>query len=173
MIHTEAPLAAQPDISPERFRNVLSQWPTGVSVISSSDENNAPIGLVIGSFCSISLDPPLVAFSLMKTSSSLLSIRSKGQFCVNILSSTQADLVKVFCKGDPKARFAAVDHHLSPAGMPVIEGAIAWIEAKLECEYEGGDHIILLGRVTALEEGTAGRPLIFAQGGLGGYEILS
>lgn len=155
-----------------RFRQVLSRWPTGVSIVSSITGDGSALGLVIGSFGSISLDPPLVAFSVTRNSSSLAAIRETRRFCVNVLSDEQAHLVEVFSRGDPKARFAGIPYSLSPGGMPIVEGTLAWIDAEVEHEYGGGDHIIVLGRVQALSEGKPGTPLVFAQGTLGTFGMM-
>lgn len=152
-----------------RFRQVLSRWPTGVSIVSSVTNDGSALGVIIGSFGSISMNPPLVAFSLVKTSSSLQAIREAEKFCVNVLSSEQAHLVDIFCKGKPTARFSDMDYSLSPSGLPIVPETLAWIDATVEHEYEGGDHSIVLGRVQALGEGVPGSPLIFAQGTLGAF----
>ena len=159
-------------ISSARFRKVLSRWPTGVSIVSSIAGDGCALGLVVGSFGSISLDPPLVAFSVTKNSSSLAAIRESKKFCVNVLSAEQAHLVETFSSGDPKTRFSGIAHSFSPEGMPIVDGALAWIDATIEHEYDGGDHVIVLGHVQALGEGKAGTPLVFAQGTLGVFGMM-
>lgn len=171
-MNNSANVRERPPVSPELMRNVMAQWPTGVSVVSSVDGEGKPVGVVIGSFCSISLSPPLVAFALTQSSTSLRVIRDQGLFCVNVLSSSQSDLVHSFCRGDPRSRFAGTDYTLTPAGMPALPRAIAWIEAEVECEHEGGDHAIVLGRVRHMETGPEGKPLVFAQGQLGEYREI-
>lgn len=172
-MNTETSRQPQSCITPERFRSVLSHWPTGVSVVSTLDDDGAPVGVVIGSFSSVSLDPPLVAFALKKASSSLDIIRRHSAFSVNVLSREQAPLVDAFCAGGPRDRFRDVRYHLSDAGLPRIHDAVAWIDARLETEHEGGDHMILIGRVTALDEGSAGSPLVFSRGRLGSCEPMA
>lgn len=172
MAADNAPEQGANDITAEKFRNVLSHWPTGVSLISFTDEQAGPVGVIIGSFCSISVEPPLVAFSLMKSAWSLEKLREAGRFCVNVLSADQADVVDIFCKEKPEERFDRVSYRMSPAGLPILTEAIACIEADIECEYDGGDHTILIGRVNTLTNAARGRPLIFAQGNLGTYQTL-
>lgn len=157
-------------IDSSTFRHVLGHFPTGVTIVSA-DPGDGPVGMAVGSFTSVSLDPPLVAFLPAKTASAWPGIESAGHFCVNILSDAQADLSGVFSsKGED--RFAGVEWETAITGAPVISGCLAWIDCEIEAVYEGGDHWIVLGRVVELEAAPDGAPLLFFKGGYGRHEPL-
>lgn len=144
------------------FRRVLGHYPTGVCVITAMHDD-APQAMVVGSFTSVSLDPPLVAFFPAKNSSSWPGIEQAGKFCVNVLSSTQEALCRQFsAKGIDK--FAGVSHRVSPNGSPILDGVVAWIDCTLDAVHEAGDHYIVLGEVKALEVESPTKPLLFFQG---------
>lgn len=144
------------------FRRVLGHYPTGVCVITAM-EGDAPQAMVVGSFTSVSLDPPLVAFFPAKNSSSWPGIERAGKFCVNVLSSGQEALCRQFsAKGIDK--FAGVSHRVSPNGSPILDGVVAWIDCTMTAVHEAGDHYIVLGEVKALEVEGPVKPLLFFQG---------
>lgn len=152
------------------FRRVLGHFPTGV-VIVTAIYDGAPAGMSIGSFTSVSLDPPLIAILPAKTSVSWPRIAAAGEFCVNILNARQEALCRRFATSGAD-KFAGVRWRPAPSGSPVLEGALAWLDCSLEQVVEAGDHYIALGRVTSLDVGgqaedhVAG-PLVFFQGGYG------
>jgi flavin reductase (DIM6/NTAB) family NADH-FMN oxidoreductase RutF len=151
-----------------RFREVLAHYPTGVVVVTALDRDGAPLGMVVGSFTSVSLDPPLVAYLPAKSSSSYAALREQPRFCVNVLASDQEQLCREFAsRGADK--FTDVTWALSPGGSPVLAGAVAWLDCSVEGVLDGGDHDIVLGRVEHLEVSGAGDPLLFFQGGYGGF----
>jgi 3-hydroxy-9,10-secoandrosta-1,3,5(10)-triene-9,17-dione monooxygenase reductase component len=153
-----------------KFRQVLGHYPTGVVVVTAMAADGEPAGLAIGSFTSVSLDPPLVAFFPDKSSSSWPRIESAGTFCVNILGEDQEDVCRVFAsKGTDK--FASIGWRPGRTGAPVINDVIAWIECEIERIDDAGDHWIVLGRVVDLEVGHSGGPLLFFRGGYGRYEV--
>jgi 3-hydroxy-9,10-secoandrosta-1,3,5(10)-triene-9,17-dione monooxygenase reductase component len=146
-----------------RFRHVLGHFPTGVAVITA-DGSSGPAGMVVSSFTSVSLEPPLVAFLPDKSSTSWPAIRAAGSFCVNILSTGQEALCAQFArKGGDK--FAGVSWTAAHSGAPVLEGVMAWIDCELTQTFESGDHYIAIGRVLQLEAADIGAPLVFFQGG--------
>jgi flavin reductase (DIM6/NTAB) family NADH-FMN oxidoreductase RutF len=153
-----------------KFRQVLGHYPTGVVLVTAIADDGQPAGLAIGSFTSVSLDPPLVAFFPDKKSSSWPRIETAGSFCVNILGEAQEDLSRVFAsKGADK--FASIGWRPGRTGAPVINDVIAWIECTIERVDDAGDHWIVLGRVVDLEVGVDGGPLLFFRGGYGRYEV--
>jgi flavin reductase (DIM6/NTAB) family NADH-FMN oxidoreductase RutF len=165
----------QPPIDPKDFRNVLGHFPTGVTIVSGIHDGE-PVGFTIGSFTSVSLDPPMVGF-LPQTDSTTWEAMSRGaSFCVNVLSRHQADLCWKFAKsGNESERFDDVEWHPAPTGSPIIDRAVAWIDCMVEAVYEMGDHYFVLGRVVALEadadhDGAGPFPLLFFKGTLGGFE---
>jgi len=153
------------------FRHVLGHYPTGVCVVTAVEESGRPAGMVIGSFTSVSLSPPLVAFSPDKKSTTWPRIEKVGKFCVNVLSSNQLRLCKQFAAngGD---KFSGVSHRVSVNGSPILDGVVAWIDCSLDAVHEAGDHFIVLGRVVALEVETIASPLLFFQGGYGEFSTL-
>ncbi|MFC0450908.1 flavin reductase family protein [Rhodococcus jostii] len=155
-------------IDPLRFRNVLGHFPTGVVAVTTMDAENNPTGMAVGSFTSVSLDPPLVAFLPDKSSSTFPKIRTAGRFCANVLGSEQQQICRSLArKGTDK--FADVEWAPTPSGMPRIEGALAWIDCEIDAVHDAGDHHIVVGRVRHLELDTPESPLIFFQGGYGGF----
>lgn len=146
----------------EAFRSVLGHVPTPVVVVTAMGPEG-PLGLAIGSFTSVSLDPLLVGFFPARTSGSWAAMRGAGGFCVNVLAADQQDVCRVFAT--PGAdRFAAVTWAPSPSGAPVLAGAVAWIDCALEAELDAGDHLLVLGRVTALAPTRDTHALVFHRG---------
>lgn len=158
----------------KEFRTVLGHFPTGVTIVTGVDRDR-PAGFTIGSFTSVSLDPPLVGFLPQKDSVTWAQIEPNSSFCVNVLSRDQADLCWRFAKtGNGADRFGDVDWHAAPTGSPIIDRAVAWIDCRIEDIYEMGDHYLVLGRVVALEadanhDGDGPHPLLFFKGTLGGF----
>ncbi|HTW20028.1 MAG TPA: flavin reductase family protein [Mycobacteriales bacterium] len=151
-------------IDPQRFRHVLGHFPTGVAVVTGMDRDGSPVGLAIGSFSSLSLEPPLVAFMVNTRSSSWPRIHSSGHFCVNILGAHQESVCRIFATpGEEK--FANLDWHSASSGAPVLDGVLAWIDCDIEAVHEAGDHYIVIGAVRELDTGSSTLPLVFFQGG--------
>ncbi len=155
-------------IDPEDFRKVLGSYPTGVCVITALDPENRPIGMVIGSFTSVSLDPPLVGFFPDKKSTSWPLLEAAGHFCVNILGSNQQAICRaVGAKGEEK--FVGVEYAISDHNLPVIADSIACIECRLHSVTEAGDHWFVLGEVLRLETTRDEDPMLFHRGRYGGF----
>jgi len=151
-------------VDPRHFRDVLGSYPTGVCVVTSQDDSGERWGLAVGSFTSLSLDPPLVGFLPDKRSRSWEQIAGTGQFCVNVLASEQLDACRRFAsRHDDK--FDGVAHGKSPAGLPLLDDALAWIDCDVERIIEIGDHLLVIGAVRAMERRSEGSPLIFYRGG--------
>jgi 3-hydroxy-9,10-secoandrosta-1,3,5(10)-triene-9,17-dione monooxygenase reductase component len=150
--------------SGRHFRHVLSHVPTGVVVVTGEGEAG-PAGLAVGSFASISLDPPLVGFFCDRGSTSWPRVRETGGFCVNVLAAGQGELCARFArKGGEK--FAGLAHSPSPhTGSPVLDGVLAWIDCALEREVELGDHTLVVGATRELAVAEAAHPLVFFRGG--------
>jgi flavin reductase (DIM6/NTAB) family NADH-FMN oxidoreductase RutF/DNA-binding IclR family transcriptional regulator len=159
-------------IDPLTYRRVLGQYPTGVCVVTAESPEHGKCGMVVGSFTSVSLDPPLIAFYPARSSTSWPKIQSAGSFCVNILSADQEDVCRTFF-GSTGDKFASLGTSPAGSGAPVIEGVVAWLDCDITDVQEAGDHFIVLGRIRSLE--TVGRhlPLVFFQGGYGAFSPLS
>lgn len=153
------------------FRRVLGHYPTGVCVVTAVEADGTPIGMVVGSFTSVSLDPPLVAFFPDRKSSSWPRIEKVGKFCVNVLAADQQDLCRRFATPGTD-KFAGVTHRTSANGSPILDGVVAWIDCDLDVVHEAGDHFIVLGRVVALEVEGPGAPLLFLRGAYGAFAQL-
>lgn len=150
-------------IDPRTFRNVLGRYPTGVALITSQSGAQR-LGMVVGSFTSISLDPPLVGFYPAKSSRTWPLIASTGRFCVNVLSSDHVEICKRFAAAG-EDKFAGLSHAGSPGGLPLIDGISAWIECRIDIVHEIGDHYLVVGVVEALGEAEGLAPLVFHRGG--------
>jgi len=157
-----------PEIDPARLRTVFGHFATGVTVVTGVDAAG-PVGVAVNSFTSVSLDPPLVAFCVLTTSSTWPRIRTAGRFAVNILSSDQEAVSRRFASA-VEDRFEGIGWHPSASGAPVLEGALAWIDAAVEAEHEAGDHVLVVGRVSGLDVVGEGAPLVFYRGGYGRFE---
>ncbi|PEQ11506.1 monooxygenase [Novosphingobium sp. PC22D] len=155
-------------IDPNDFRKVLGSYPTGVCVITALDADDKPAGMVVGSFTSVSLDPPLVGFFPDKKSSSWPLIESAGHFCVNVMGSNQQAICRaVAAKGDEK--FVGVEFALSEHNLPIIADSLACIECRLHSVTEAGDHWFVLGEVLRLEMTRDDDPMLFHRGRYGGF----
>ena len=158
--------------NPKWFRQVLGQYPTGVCVVTATQLDGRPVAMVVGSFTSVSLNPPLVAFLPDRSSSSWPKIQSAGRFCVNILGADQEVLCRRFAS-KAADKFEGLSYHQSGSGSPIIDGAVAWIDCDIDSVLEAGDHYIVLGLVRELQIGSSGLPLLFFQGGYGRFSPLS
>ncbi|WP_448625010.1 flavin reductase [Geodermatophilus sp. URMC 64] len=156
----------------KRFRQVLGHFPTGVVAVTAVDPDGQAVGMAVGSFTSVSLDPPLVAFLPDKSSSSFPKIRSAGAFCINVLADDQEQVCRALAARSPD-KFRDIPWQSSPSGAPLIDGVVAWIDCELETVHEAGDHYIAIGRVRHLATGGPDLPLLFFQGGYGRFAQLS
>lgn len=157
---------------PDWFRQVLGQYPTGVSVVTGMAADGKPVGLAVGSFTSVSLDPPLVAFLPDKRSTSWPRIEPAGRFCVNILAADQEDVCRVFAS-KVADKFADLAWRPAASGAPILDDAVAWVDCELDAVHEAGDHYIVVGRVTDLDIERPTLPLVFFQGGYGRFSPQS
>jgi len=149
---------------PTVFRRVLGHYPTGVCIITAIPEGGRPVGMSVGSFTSVSLDPPLVGFFPDRKSTSWPHIERAGRFCVNVLAEHQESVCRAFA-AKVEDKFAGISHRLSAAGQPILDDILAWIDCELHEVHEVGDHFLVLGRVHSLAVEQPGKPLIFFQGG--------
>ncbi|MCR2799301.1 flavin reductase family protein [Microbacterium sp. zg-Y818] len=150
------------------FRQVLGQYPTGVTAVTARTAEGKPVGMAVGSFTSVSMDPPIVGFLPTKTSSSWPQIEAAGTFCVNVLTSEQENVCRAMsARGDDK--FAGLPWTEGVTGAPALDGALAWIECTVRDVLDAGDHYIVLGDVVDLRMGTPALPLVFFRGGYGKF----
>lgn len=158
--------STRPD--PARFREVLGHYPTGVVVVTGIAADGTPAGMVIGSFTSVSLEPPVVAYLPGKSSGSFARLRDAETFCINVLSADQEHLCRLFA-GKSEDKFAGVPWRPAPSGAPILAAAVAWIECSPRDVIDVGDHYIVLGDTIALGVQNAVPPLLFFQGGYGRF----
>ncbi|MBP6514741.1 MAG: flavin reductase family protein [Steroidobacteraceae bacterium] len=150
---------------PAEFRRVLGHFCTGLTIVTGSLDGT-PYGFTCQSFFSLSLEPPLVAFSPSRISRSYPSIRRSGAFCINILAEGQADLGQTFARSGID-KWSGVAWRAGTTGSPIIDGVLGWIDCSLEAEHDGGDHWLTVGRVVAMDA-REGRPLLYFKGGFTG-----
>ncbi|MFJ7334739.1 flavin reductase family protein [Streptomyces sp. NPDC101110] len=154
-------------LDPREFRRVLGNFATGVAVITAppATGDGSPAGFACQSFTSLSLDPPLVAFMVGRTSTTWPRIAGAGLFCVNVLAEGQDELCRAFAVSGAD-KFAGVEYDAAPvSGAPRLPGAVAWIDCTIHAVHTGGDHLIVVGRVNALGTGDApDGPLLFHRG---------
>ena len=151
------------------FREVLGQYPTGVVVVTAISGSGDPLGMTVGSFTSVSLDPPLVAFMPSKSSSSWQALRDSGhRFCINVLSADQEVIGRNIAmrKSD---KFVDIDWRLTSQGNPLIDGAVAHIDCRVDIIHDAGDHQIVIARVEDLGMHNSAYPLLFFRGGYGSF----
>jgi flavin reductase (DIM6/NTAB) family NADH-FMN oxidoreductase RutF/predicted ester cyclase len=151
--------------TPAEQRKIFGLLPTGVVAITGMTADDKPTGFVVGTFQSLSLEPPLVTFCVAKSSSTWPVLRSKGRFTANILSTAQLDVCKALGrKGEDK--FSGLAFENSAIGTPRLEGSVAWIDCQVLSEVVAGDHFMIVGSVTAMQTG-AGAALVFSGGKFG------
>lgn len=156
------------DIDPALFRETLGHYPTGVAVVTAIADDGNPVGMVVGTFSSVSMNPPLIAFYPMSNSRSFAQVRTAAAFCVNVMASDQEQFCRRFVgAGDNK--FDGVGWRPAPLGSPILVGAVSWIECTFDDVREAGDHFIVLGRVENLAVERSTLPLLFFQGGYGKF----
>lgn len=149
-------------VDPMEFRQALGSFATGVTVITSIDADDNPVGVTVSSFNSVSLDPPLVLWSLAKNAMSLPAFQNSGYFCVHVLSAAQSEMSNRFAsKGSDK--FAGLDWTRGHGGLPLLPKYAAQFQCKSTFQYEGGDHLIFVGEVLEFDRADEA-PLVFHDG---------
>lgn len=151
------------DFDSQRFRQVLGKVPTSVVVVTGFDDAGAPQGITIGSFVSVSLDPPLVGFLPGTSSRTWAGIAATKRFTVNVLSARQDEMCWRFAK-ESDDRFAGIDWAPSVNGCPKLAGSIVVIDCDLESNGVHGDHHFAVGRVTHLDDSGSGDAMAFYRG---------
>jgi flavin reductase (DIM6/NTAB) family NADH-FMN oxidoreductase RutF/DNA-binding IclR family transcriptional regulator len=159
-------------IDDRQFREVLGHYPTGVALVTGIDPNGSPVGMIVGSFTSVSLEPPLVAYLPTRTSYVFGQLREASTFCINVLSAEQEALCRLFASR-AEDKWDGVEWRSSPSGAPILAGAVAWIECATESITEAGDHFLVMGRVQDLGVEDPSAPLLFFQGGYGRFTMSS
>ncbi|MFT4125968.1 MAG: flavin reductase family protein [Gordonia sp. (in: high G+C Gram-positive bacteria)] len=151
------------------LRDVLGNFPTSVVAVTTLDDGDAPIGMVVGSFTSVSLAPPLVSFLVDRGSATLPRILRAQRFCANALASDQEILCRQMARSGGVDRFTGVRWRRSANQNPIIDGVVAWVDCSIDKTVELGDHFLVVGRIQDLMVASVKSPLLFFRGGYGDY----
>jgi 3-hydroxy-9,10-secoandrosta-1,3,5(10)-triene-9,17-dione monooxygenase reductase component len=162
----------QAAIDPAHFRQTLGRYPTGICAVTATSDTGEPLAMIVGSFTSVSLAPPLVGFFPDRASSSWAKLRGCTLFGINVLAAGQQALCRQLASKAPD-KFSGVPHHRSPNGVPRIEAALAFIECHLHSITEAGDHDFVLGRVLDMSSTAEDPPLLFWGGTYGQFTPLA
>lgn len=155
----------RPDFNSELLRKALGCFPTGVAVVTTIGDNNAPVGMTVNSFSSVSLDPPLILWSISLNAPSLGAFRTHPGFTINILSKDQKELGLQFARPSDN-KFDGIDWQPGFEDTPVLENALAVLQCRTYQRYDGGDHEIYLGEVQKINFNDQ-QPLVFHRGQFG------
>ncbi len=147
------------------FRDALGLFPTGIAIVTATDDGGRLGGVTVNSFTSVSLDPPLILVSLARTSRSLDIFNAARHFAVSLLQEDQRHASTVFASTTAD-RFNEVAHRPGVGGCPVVEPNLVSFECEVHARHDGGDHVLLLGKVVrlTLAAGAAPRPLLYFRG---------
>jgi flavin reductase (DIM6/NTAB) family NADH-FMN oxidoreductase RutF len=155
--------AQPPSFSPREFRAALGMFATGVTIVTACTPDGKPVGLTANSFNSVSLDPPLVLWSLSRAAASLPAFSTGSHYAINILAAEQRALAERFAaKGTD--RWSGLDYTQGCGGAPLIPGAAATFECFNRSRYEEGDHVIFVGEVERCAWRAGATPLLFHGG---------
>ncbi len=150
-------------LDPRELRNALGRFATGVTVVTTVTGQEEALGLTVNSFSSVSLDPPLVLWSLQNSSEVYRHFSTPRRYAINVLASEHEPLSNLYAqKGEH--RLDPQHYRVGRTGVPVLHDALVCFECELETTYPGGDHIIILGRVSEMHGRTDGEPLLFFGG---------
>ncbi len=149
-----------------QFRDALGSFPSGVTVITTGSDPNF-VGMTVQSFCSLSLDPPLILVCIDKNASTLPLLQQTGAFTVNVLAGADQDASNYFASSKrppPPRQFDDIPHRLGDTGTPRIDSAPMVFDCRLHDVLDGGDHVIAIGRVEAFEAQSEAEPLLYYRG---------
>jgi flavin reductase (DIM6/NTAB) family NADH-FMN oxidoreductase RutF/DNA-binding IclR family transcriptional regulator len=159
-------------IEPGTYREVMGHYPTGVTAVTGVADDGRPTAMVVGTFSSVSLDPPLVSFMPTRNSSTFARLRTAKGYCINVLAHDQVDLCRALARSG-EDKLAGVKWTMSPHGAPMLDDAVAYVHCVSHQTVEAGDHYIELCAVTGMEVNRPVTPLLFFQGGYGGFATRS
>jgi flavin reductase (DIM6/NTAB) family NADH-FMN oxidoreductase RutF len=155
--------AATPDFTSRDFRAALGRFATGVTIVTARAPDGHLVGLTANSFNSVSLEPPLVLWSLSKAAASLEAFSAGSHYAIHVLAASQRDLAERFARKDAD-RFAQLDVSFNASGVPLLPGCVASFECFNRSRYEEGDHIIFVGEVERCTSTTGVAPLLYHGG---------
>lgn len=160
---TATPFPVPPAQPKPELRHAFGRFATGIAVITTLDGDGRPYGLTVNSFASVSMDPPMISWNVIRGSTAHATIARAGRFVVNILAKSQRHVAQQMT-GPIEHRFAGVPYHPSSSGLPVIGDTLATFECDTYSMIAAGDHDIVLGTVKQFEH-REGRPLVYWGGG--------
>ncbi|MBB3811077.1 flavin reductase (DIM6/NTAB) family NADH-FMN oxidoreductase RutF [Pseudochelatococcus contaminans] len=164
---TKVPFAEDGSVSANDYRKVFGLIPTAVAAITGISSEGKPVGFVVGTFQSLSIDPPLAAFSVDKGSSTWPTIRTLESFTANILSVEQLPVCRALSRRGVD-KFEGLEYASGPYGNPRLPGSTAWLDCKVLYEIVAGDHYIIVSNITGMEIGS-GDALAFRGGRFGEF----
>ncbi len=152
-------------LDPKALRHVFGQFCTGVTVVCATDAQGRRYGITVNSFSSLSLDPPLAMFALVRDSETLKIIEAAGAFSINILADSQRDVSNCLARKGGPEKMDGVVTHPGVTGAPIVEGSIGHMDCTLHRSYDGGDHVILVGEIRQAAVGEPLPPLLYFRSG--------
>ena len=155
------------------FKEVMSQFPTGVAVVTGIDGSGAPVGFTANAVASVSLEPHLVLVCADRSSASLSILQQTGTFALSVLRAEDSEIAHRFSEEIPEHRFQELELVPTQAGPPILKGALAWVGCRIWRTVEAGDHVVLIGEVVDCGAGRDGAPLVFFGSGFGTFAGLS
>jgi len=158
-----SPIVTGPELDTRSLRGALGSFATGITVVTACDPDGQWLGLTVNSFNSVSLEPPLVLWSMTLNSPNLEFFRHCSHYAVNVLADDQLDFSQRFASRIPD-KFAEVDCVTGIGGVPLLPNCCAWFECRNEFQYPGGDHLILVGYVERFAHQPRRAPLLYHAG---------
>lgn len=156
------PELAAAELGPDELRQALGRFVTGVTIVTCRDEHGAPVGLTANSFNALSLEPPLVLWSLRQASSTIGAFSAASHFAVNVLAADQVDLSRRFARPS-SAKFDAGEWSDGQGGAPLLAGCVAVFECRRRSHHAAGDHVLFIGEVERIG-GSSATPLVYHAG---------
>jgi len=156
------PELAAAELGPDELRHALGRFVTGVTIVTCRDEHGRPTGLTANSFNALSLEPPLVLWSLRQASSTIEAFTRASHFAVNVLAADQVDLSRHFAR-PASAKFEAGEWTDGQGGAPLLAGCVAVFECRRRSHHAAGDHVLFIGEVERIG-GSAATPLVYHAG---------
>jgi flavin reductase (DIM6/NTAB) family NADH-FMN oxidoreductase RutF len=153
-------------IDPATFRAVLGRFASGVTVVTVHDADGRDHGMTVSAFCSVSLEPPLVLACIDRTAALLPALGAGSAYAINVLSESQEALSRRFA-AEVDDRFEGIGYTRGPAGSPLLEDALAYMECRVEARVDAGDHVVVIGRVEHTHVNDDASPLLYYRSGYG------
>jgi len=156
------------DVDRRALRAALGNFATGIAIVTSIDDDGTPVGLTINSFSSVSMNPPLVLFCLAREAFSLPTFLESSYFAINILEHSQAKLSRLFATSMAD-KWAGLRWKAGAGGVPLLPGCVAWLQCRTHQILDGGDHLIILGKVSAVQHDPEREALLYKRGRYGRF----